>query len=137
MLFKNISTQKSYCFLTKTESKGKFASENVSVKGFIKNKMMKCCTFKIVFKLWNKYWICQKKRHGHSFASIHSIFNQKMYFHITFKWFECERCTSSGFCVSFFNKLFQSEKIKFWNWKKKYFKTLFLWKNGTNIIYFP
>ena len=35
-LFKHISTQQSYCFLTKTEFGGKFASETVSVKGFVK-----------------------------------------------------------------------------------------------------
>ena len=35
-VFKDISTQKSYCFLTKTEFGGKFASGNVSVKGFVK-----------------------------------------------------------------------------------------------------
>ena len=35
-VFKDISTQKSYCILTKTESGGKFASGNVGVKGFVK-----------------------------------------------------------------------------------------------------
>ena len=36
----------------------------------------------------------------------------------------------------FFNKLFEMEKLLFWNCELKYFETLFLGKNGIILIFF-
>ena len=91
---------------------------------------------KHVRRLCKKYWICQKKRHGHSFASVDFIFNQKKCFHITFQLIEHGYWTSSTFYVSFFLTNYLSVSFYFFENEIKNILKHFFYEKMVSFLFF-